>query len=308
ATLSLNLECPLRIGAGTTEKDARFLFHGQLAEVRLWDHARSQADIQADMPRRMAGNEPGLIAYWPLDGKDSAIAENLANPDSSGTIHGATTVVADDLELEKAPTVPAVSKVSDEQSEASGAGETTDDSSTGDDTGTDTAFATTDQAETTDSSDDATDGDTGTDTASATTDQAETTDSSDDATGGDTGTDAASATTDQAEASDSSDETNDDTDSSSIATSPGKPLGSIIYIKMDGSGKISSKSKRKKRKKRKKQTFSSYEKYVRKVAERQHEAASTYLKRHKRSNRKKKNGWLKDFAKNCSKSLAKFYK
>ena len=105
ATLMQNQEGPLRIGAGKSS-DVGYHFPGQLSEVRLWDHARSPADIQADMPRRMAGNEAGLIGYWPLDGRDSAVADNLANPDCPGTIHDATAVVADDLELEKAPSTP----------------------------------------------------------------------------------------------------------------------------------------------------------------------------------------------------------
>ncbi|MEB3230528.1 MAG: hypothetical protein VKJ64_05925, partial [Leptolyngbyaceae bacterium] len=88
------------------------------------------------------------------------------------------------------------------------------------------------------------------------------------------------------------------------------PFDNIVYLKVSGSDKpsTSSRSRRKKRKKRKKQTFSAYEKFVRKVAERQSDAASVYVERHKRSNRKKKNGWLKDFVKNYSKTLEKLYK
>ena len=42
-------------------------FNGILAEVRLWDRARSQKEIRSDMYYRLSGNENGLVGYWPLD-------------------------------------------------------------------------------------------------------------------------------------------------------------------------------------------------------------------------------------------------
>ncbi|MCA9687528.1 MAG: hypothetical protein KC457_35530, partial [Myxococcales bacterium] len=44
------------------------LFVGSIADVRLWTRVRSQEEIQADMNRRLHGNEAGLAGYWPLDG------------------------------------------------------------------------------------------------------------------------------------------------------------------------------------------------------------------------------------------------
>jgi hypothetical protein len=74
----------------------------------------------------------------------------------------------------------------------------------------------------------------------------------------------------------------------------------------------SAKSKKRKKKGKKKgkkhsKFLSPYEKYVRELAKRQDEATHTYVKRHKRSNRKKKDGWLKDFVKNYSKSVSKLF-
>jgi hypothetical protein len=40
---------------------------GQIDEVRLWNGARSQSEIQAAMYSRMGGAEAGLVGYWPLD-------------------------------------------------------------------------------------------------------------------------------------------------------------------------------------------------------------------------------------------------
>ena len=44
-------------------------FKGQISEVRIWSTKRSEADIRKNMFRRMKGNEPHLIGYWPLNGK-----------------------------------------------------------------------------------------------------------------------------------------------------------------------------------------------------------------------------------------------
>ncbi len=40
---------------------------GYIAEVRLWNTARSQADIQTTMSYRLSGKESDLVAYWPLN-------------------------------------------------------------------------------------------------------------------------------------------------------------------------------------------------------------------------------------------------
>ncbi|MCT7963616.1 LamG domain-containing protein [Laspinema sp. D1] len=42
-------------------------FSGQIAEVRLWRVARTEAEIQNDFTHRLQGDEPGLIAYYPLN-------------------------------------------------------------------------------------------------------------------------------------------------------------------------------------------------------------------------------------------------
>ena len=42
-------------------------FKGRIADVRVWSVARSQAEIVANYQSRLAGDETGLLAYWPLD-------------------------------------------------------------------------------------------------------------------------------------------------------------------------------------------------------------------------------------------------
>ena len=56
---------PLSIGAGYAE---HLWFGGQLDEVRIWNVARSEADIKATMSKPLDGDEEGLVAYWPLNG------------------------------------------------------------------------------------------------------------------------------------------------------------------------------------------------------------------------------------------------
>jgi hypothetical protein len=48
---------------------AGFAYHltGQLEEVRLWNHARSDAQITANRNARLTGAEPGLVGYWTFD-------------------------------------------------------------------------------------------------------------------------------------------------------------------------------------------------------------------------------------------------
>lgn len=55
-------------------------FAGTLDEVRVWNVARSQAALQADMRRTLAGTEAGLAGYWRLDETDgTTVADATAN-------------------------------------------------------------------------------------------------------------------------------------------------------------------------------------------------------------------------------------
>lgn len=85
-----NRERPLRIGAGATEGRPQFPFNGQIAEVRVWNLARSEAQIKADMNRQLSGNERGLVGYWPLDEGRGRVARDRTDNANNGTIRGAT--------------------------------------------------------------------------------------------------------------------------------------------------------------------------------------------------------------------------
>ncbi len=58
----------LRIAArnGSLESDKNF-FDGEIDEVRIWNHALTQTQIQENMCKKLAGNETGLVAYYRMD-------------------------------------------------------------------------------------------------------------------------------------------------------------------------------------------------------------------------------------------------
>ncbi|WP_425389492.1 LamG-like jellyroll fold domain-containing protein [Ekhidna sp.] len=60
---------------------------GQIDEVRLWDYARTETEIQEDMNNQLFGNEPGLVAYYPfLDGTGSTNVTDITIGSNDGTL------------------------------------------------------------------------------------------------------------------------------------------------------------------------------------------------------------------------------
>ena len=81
---------PLRIGAAPW--DPRYYFvAGLIDEVRVWNRARTAAEIQADMYRRLTGSEDGLVAYWPFDeGTGTTTADATGHGHDGTLINGPT--------------------------------------------------------------------------------------------------------------------------------------------------------------------------------------------------------------------------
>ena len=61
-------------------------FCGLIDEVRLWDVARSQAQIQSDMVRVLRGDEPGLVGYWRFNEGSGQEVHDLAGYDNYGRL------------------------------------------------------------------------------------------------------------------------------------------------------------------------------------------------------------------------------
>lgn len=53
-------------------------FRGQMAEIHLWDHARSEQEISEGMYATLTGDEPGLVGNWQMDDVESGIVYDRA--------------------------------------------------------------------------------------------------------------------------------------------------------------------------------------------------------------------------------------
>lgn len=63
-------------------------FKGFIRDVRLWNTARSQAQIQANMFQTLVGNESGLVGYWKLTEQTGSTANDSSASNADGTITG----------------------------------------------------------------------------------------------------------------------------------------------------------------------------------------------------------------------------
>jgi uncharacterized repeat protein (TIGR03803 family) len=77
---------PLDIGENA-EQTGR-VWNGEIDEVRIWNVARSQAQIQANMHLNLAGTEAGLVAYYRLDDGGGIITNSTGNAAEDGTLVG----------------------------------------------------------------------------------------------------------------------------------------------------------------------------------------------------------------------------
>ena len=78
-----NRNAPFLIGARYWSNSLAHFFQGVIDDVRVWQVARSQTQIAADMNRRLSGYELGLVAYYRFDEAqggftaDSTVYENV---------------------------------------------------------------------------------------------------------------------------------------------------------------------------------------------------------------------------------------
>lgn len=79
---------PLRIGRN--EDPSRHTWKGQLDELRIWNRARSGAEIAQRMFCRLRGDEEGLAAYWNFDG---GTPMDLTGRGNHGTLEGSSQVL-----------------------------------------------------------------------------------------------------------------------------------------------------------------------------------------------------------------------
>ena len=65
-------------------------FNGTMDEIRVWNVARSAAEIAANFQQELNGDEPGLVAYWNFEGN----LVDRAGGDNNGTAVGNAVVVS----------------------------------------------------------------------------------------------------------------------------------------------------------------------------------------------------------------------
>ncbi len=77
------------IGRSNWSQDA--YFNGKVDDFRIWNLARTQAQIQANLPRQLNGFENGLVDYYNFNNTNQDTARDITPNANNGTIFGATT-------------------------------------------------------------------------------------------------------------------------------------------------------------------------------------------------------------------------
>ena len=80
---------PLRIGwTHEEERPTQSPFVGLIDEVRIWNVARTEAEIRSDMNSQLKGNESGLVAYWKFDEATDGIVRDASGNKNNGKLIG----------------------------------------------------------------------------------------------------------------------------------------------------------------------------------------------------------------------------
>ncbi len=85
---------PVTIGRSILNDSPYHYFQGQLDEVRVWGISRTREEIGASMDRGLAGDEPGLLAYWAMDDDvGSTVLRDGAGVTGNGVLVGGAALV-----------------------------------------------------------------------------------------------------------------------------------------------------------------------------------------------------------------------
>jgi hypothetical protein len=75
----------LMVGKGDPDYSDGEYFHGQIADIRIWNVARSGEQIQAAMKTKLTGKEPGLVALWTFE---DGTAKDQSGNGNNGVLDG----------------------------------------------------------------------------------------------------------------------------------------------------------------------------------------------------------------------------
>lgn len=70
-----------------------FQTFGQLDEIRIWNYARTQSEIQSQMFKHLQGSEPGLVAYYDFNQSTGSSLPDLTSNGNNGTVTPAVSSV-----------------------------------------------------------------------------------------------------------------------------------------------------------------------------------------------------------------------
>jgi len=62
-------------------------YNGQLDEVRIWNKALTQTEIQQNMCKKLIGTETGLVGYWRFDDCGGLTATDASGNGNNGTLN-----------------------------------------------------------------------------------------------------------------------------------------------------------------------------------------------------------------------------
>lgn len=88
SSLSSNIQ-KLKIAGDTN------FFNGSLDEIRLWNTARTETQIQANMCKKLSGSESGLVAYWNFDSPEGLNVPDKTSNNNYITMHDMANYVYD---------------------------------------------------------------------------------------------------------------------------------------------------------------------------------------------------------------------
>lgn len=75
-------------------------FNGKMSDVRIWNYARTQAQIQSDMYQPLAGSELGLVGYWKFD-EGSGLAINDSSASNNDGAYPQTSSITPDSVIDE---------------------------------------------------------------------------------------------------------------------------------------------------------------------------------------------------------------
>ncbi|MCF8368502.1 MAG: LamG domain-containing protein, partial [Bacteroidales bacterium] len=75
-------------GSGSTPSNYTYSFDGKMDELKVWNIALSQSDIQKNMCKSLTGNESGLMAYCNFDNLSGTILQDFSGNGNDGICIG----------------------------------------------------------------------------------------------------------------------------------------------------------------------------------------------------------------------------